>query len=909
MSELILQTKLNIPQNRPSLIARPHLVAELNGGLSGKLSLVSAPPGFGKTTLVAEWIQQLPPEQEVAWLSLDKGDNDPTHFFAYLIAALQTINAGIGQDLTVAQLPPPEAVMGSLINDITAVSQAIVLVLDDYHVLIEPAVHQALMYLVEHMPGHMHLVIISRADPPFSLSRLRVRRQLTEIRARDCRFSTEEAARFLLESMALDLSMPEVTLLEKRTEGWVAGLQLAAHSLRHEEDKLAFLTAFAGDDRYIADYLVEEVLNHQPPEIQTFLLHTAILDRLNHELCDAVLQRQDSQALLEYLEQANLFLFALDNRRQWYRYHHLFAELLQERLETLPDEAPRLHLRASQWYADNDFLPQAVAHALSAADYDRAVNLIYRSVISLFSSNQLLTLLTWWKQLPPEMTAQNPQLCMIFAWAFLATSQWPKAEECLLLIEAALGASMGQLLTEIDTLEPRTRNALIEVAAIRVTYQSQIEDDTVQTLLLCRRMLPYLEHNEDPFLFNQPAALYPVVSFNLGLAHRTLNQFDEALQAFEEAINLGTIQGNGHIVGPAITRVAAIEIIRGQLGKAADTCRRGIDLLATMAGKISPTSGALHIILGQLFYQWNQLHKSAQFLKEGILLAEPWQIKETLIAGYLGMVHTASALGQKEAARAAQTAFTAYAASEPGPAGRLAAAYHARLLAEQGNMEPAREWLQVQGRGLDERSFGAEEALLEIHLRLLLGENKALNEPLVELLEAAEADQRWGQVLELLVMQALSLAAQGEQSQALSALTRALHLAAAEGYVRIFVDEGRPMAMLLQELNGRELMPVYGQQVLAAWPAKGLANEDRQEKVASGPSPTLAPKSLLDPLTDRELEILRLIAQGLGNREIAVRLYLTLGTVKGHAHHIFSKLDVNSRTQAVAKARALNIIP
>jgi LuxR family maltose regulon positive regulatory protein len=431
VGETLLQTKLYIPTTRPDMVPRPRLIEKLSAGLDSKLTLVSAPAGFGKTTLITGWLDQLSSDNRIAWLSLEESDSDPSRFFAYLIGALQTVNPTIGQDLMLnSPLPPLESAMLVLINEITAVSQPLTLVLDDYHLITTPAIHQAMVYLLAHMPTQMHLVLISRADPTFSLSRWRVRHELTEIRARDLRFTLEEATEFLNQTMTLALSPEEVTLLEQRTEGWIAGLQLAAHSLQLEDDSTTFLTAFAGDDRYIVDYLVEEVLTHQPETIQSFLLQTSILNRLSSPLCNDLMERQDSQSILEFLEQSNLFIVSLDNRRQWYRYHQLFADLLRDRLEASSEEVLYLHQRASQWYADKNFMPEAVEHALSAADYDEAIRLILDCAAEMFMTSRLSTILQWWQKIPKEMATQNPKLCMIVAWAWLAAGHKQESEQC-----------------------------------------------------------------------------------------------------------------------------------------------------------------------------------------------------------------------------------------------------------------------------------------------------------------------------------------------------------------------------------------------------------------------------------------------------------------------------------------------
>ena len=453
MPATLLQTKLYLPPPRPGLVPRPRLIERLNAGLHGRLTLVCAPAGFGKTTLVSAWLSgsdefgvmndeyrtpdshhsslrthEVPQQSgvdrsRVAWLSLDKGDDDPQRFLSYLVAALRQADSRLGEDalamLQSAQPPASEQVLTSLVNDLAMMPGRLLLVLDDTHIITAQAVRDALSFLVEHQPPSLHLVIASRADPPLALARLRARGEVNELRARDLRFTAEEAVAFLHQTMGLDLSDTDVALLERRTEGWIAGLQLAAHSLLNQDNRQDFLAAFAGDDRFVADYLIEEVLARQPLPVQDFLLETAILDALTAPLCDAVTGRADSQAILTSLEQANLFIVPLDNRRQWYRYHQLFADLLRERLGESGRSVAVLHARASRWYAENGFHTPAIDHALEANDPVEAIRLIEETAQAFFIGSELTALTRWWPFLPAEIVAQHPRLSMAYAWAFL----------------------------------------------------------------------------------------------------------------------------------------------------------------------------------------------------------------------------------------------------------------------------------------------------------------------------------------------------------------------------------------------------------------------------------------------------------------------------------------------------------
>lgn len=904
VSTMLLQTKLFVPAPGDALVARPRLLAALDAGLAGKLTLVSAPAGFGKTTLVAEWVQQQRGAAlQVAWVALDEQDNDPSRFFSYVLGALQSVHGAIGQDLAQAsQLPAPEAIVSVLINDVTAVTRSgdlngrLLLVLDDYHAIQSRAIHEAMAFFLDHMPPAMHLVLLSRADPPLPLARLRARRQMQEIRARDLRFSHAEAAAFLQHVMGLELSKDDVATLERRTEGWIAGLQLAAHSLQLQDDKSAFLAAFAGDDRYVADYLLEEVLLLQPAALQTFLLRTSILARFNAALCDAVARVEDSQTTLEYLEQANLFLLPLDNRRQWYRYHQLFADLLRERLGESYDDVAELHRRASRWYAANGFFTEAVQHALAAGDHAAAAELIETGGAVMFLRSELTTLTGWQAQLPAQVLAQRPALCMQFAWAWLATGHPAACENCLRAIETAVNFPMSALAAQPDALEPAARAALVEVTVLR----SRLALDQLrvsEALSLAERVLPYLRDATGPVLYNTPRALLPVALFNMGVAHQMLGRLEAAAPALTESAVLGRVDGNVHIYVLAMGRLANVQRLQGNLQRAAQTCRTALEFLGQQGQGVTPLAGLLYAELGTVLYEWNDLALAREHLERGIALAKPWSSWEALLPGYLGLALVARAVGNWDEALEALEVLVDSTPDNATAVAPLASVMRARLLAEQGDRQAAARCLSRLDLRSEIPALREAESVQLLRAWLLLGEHKKVEAELPRLLHAAENGRRWERVLELLLIQTVNLARQERSNEALAALRQALHLGESESFVRVFLDWGAPLAALLYSILDTGHAAEYVGHLLAEFDTPLSASE----------APDVV-EPVLEPLSERELEVLVLMADGMTNREIGRELVITHGTVKVHAHNIYGKLNVDGRIRAVAKARSLGLI-
>jgi LuxR family maltose regulon positive regulatory protein len=909
----ILQTKLFVPTTRRKRVPRAALIARLNEGLSGKLTLISAPAGFGKTTLVADWLQQL--ERPSAWISLDEGDNDPVRLCAYVLAALHMIEPGTGQRsqamLQAPQPPPQELLLTCLANDVAEIGQQFVLVLDDYHLIEASSIHEAITFLLDHLPPQMHLVLTSRADPPLPIALLRGRGQLCELYAADLRFSPDEAAAFLNEVMRLDLPAEQVAALERRTEGWITGLQLAALSIRGREDPSAFIAAFTGSQRYVLDYLTDEVLNQQPEEIQRFLLETAMLDRLTGSLCDhvrfgfaeppsssagtavrldfaeppsssagtAVAQGADSQQLLEVLEASNLFLVPLDEERRWYRYHRLFADLLRQRVQREKgDLVPELHRRASKWYEQNGFVPEAVGHALEAGDDERAADLIEWTAWTTVMRGEVRTLRGWLDSLPEELMRSRPQLGMLYAWAL------------------ALGG-------ELESVEPYLQGVDLqqvpgEVAAVRA-YVASLHDETSLATEFAQQVFEYLP--ERKWFSRGMAAVI------LGNDALISGNPAAAIQALTKTIRLSEAAGRTYLAVFARGILGEALQMQGRLHEAANIQRRALELASSEGGTPAPSAGFSYIGLSRLHYEWDDLDSAMHNAEQGIEIIELGGLVEAIPAGrfILAQVHLARAEIEQAIRTMAKAEQAAQRCGNPYVLARVAA-WRMRLRMTHRDRVPVTDW---QGQQLPDTDGGTNYLHELVHLaraRELMASALAdrpsqrtrVREALDLLqrqLEAAKATGRVENTVTILVLQALAFQMVGDGDQALSALERALSLAEPGGYVRTFVDEGEPMARLLRRALTQGIAPGYVRKLLVAY-------EERT------PAASPAAQALIEPLTEREFEVLRLVAAGLSNQEIARELVIAVSTVKSHINHIYGKLAVKSRTQAVARARELDLV-
>jgi LuxR family maltose regulon positive regulatory protein len=897
MATPLLATKLYIPPPRPDVVRRPRLLTRLNAGLHRKLTLISAPAGFGKTTLVSEWVNQpaatggMPDAATephhpagVAWLSLDTGDSDPTRFLTYLVAALQTVaptvGAGVAGVLQSPQPPPVEALLTTLLNEISTIPDNFLLVLDDYHMLDAPPIDTALTFLLDHLPPRMHLVIATREDPALPLARLRARGQLTELRASDLRFTPAEAAAFLNQMMGLNLAADDIAALEQRTEGWIAGLQLAALSMQAQQDITGFIRSFTGSHRFVLDYLVEEVLQQQPEPIQNFLLHTSVLDRLCGPLCDAVLPDSTAtgQTTLEYIEHANLFIVPLDNERRWYRYHHLFAELLRQRLQQQqPDNLTVLHQRAGVWFEANGLELEAFQHAAAANDIERAMRLIEGGGMPLHFRGAVAPVLTWLESLPAAVLDAHPALWVMYASALSVAGRNTGIEEKLQAAEAALQGRPP---------DEHTRDLIGRIAAIRAllgAMQYQVETIIDQS----RRALEYLHPDNLP--------VRTATTWKLGLAYQFQGERAAARQAYTEAITMCAASGNVFINLLATTGLGIIQESDTQLSLADETYRRVLEL----AGDPSrPAACEAYFGLARICYEWNDLDAAQQHGEQSVQLARQIEMVDSFVAGELFLARLKRARGDLAGAAtlvaAAEESARRHNFVQQMPE---VAAAQIMLLLLQGRLDAAAHLAQTH-----------DLPLCQARVHLAQGDPAAALALLEPVQRQAETRAWPDERLKVLLLQALAHHAQGAADQARHLLSDALALAEPAGCIRTFVDEGPPMAQLLTEAAAYGIMPDYSHRLLTAY-ATGTQDAGRTTEPAPAAHGVVSdPVSLVEPLSQRELEILRLIAQGLSNREISARLVLALDTVKGHNRRIYDKLQVQRRTEAVARARELGLL-
>ena len=898
----LLETKLHVPRRRRNLVARARLRVPLDSDAA--VTLVSAPAGFGKTTLVADWVDGL--DAHVAWVSLDERDDEPTQFWAYVATALGPAGEGALAELG-AGVVDLDAVLAVLVNDLSHAEGEIVLVLDDLHTVRRPEVHEGLTFLVDHLPAPAHLVVTTRSDPPLPLARLRARGELVEVRAADLRFTPDEADAYLNGPMGLALDARDVAALEERTEGWAAALQLAALSMQGREDPHGFIAEFAGDDRYVVDYLAGEVLERQPEDVHTFLLETSILSRLTGPLCDAVTGRDDSAATLESLERANLFLIPLDDRRRWYRYHHLFADVLRARLlDERPERVDELHRRASAWLDAHDDPAEAIAHALAGHDVERAADLVERAAPAMHQTRGEATIAAWLDALPDEVIAERPVLTVDLVGTRMVHGRTAGVAELLDRAEALLstdapepapnGGSDGSGSTtraRPDGDAERRRRLPTQIAVYRAGL-AHLAGDPVATIAHAERALALMDDDEH-LSRGSAAALMGLALWSTGDLERATDRYGEALDALEAAGHLADAAG-------CAIALADMRLTQGRRRDAAATFERALALVEPPGGTVLRGAADMHVGLaavalagGDLAGARRHLDASEALGEHGALAQNPyrWRVVRAHLCQVEGDLDTALAL-LDEAVRAY---FGDY-----SPDVRPVPAVRARLRILRGERHEARRWA-------DERQLSPADELDYLHefehvtlARLLLAEGSADAEPLLDrLLAAAEAGGRTGTVVEVLVLQALARQARGDVRAALVPLDRALELAAAEGDVRAFLDEGPPMVELLRVAAKHGVAAGAAATVLAA--AQGEPHAD-----ASGaPGRPANQAGLVEPLSERERDVLRLLRSDLSGPDIARELIVSLNTVRTHTKHIYAKLGVTSRRAAVRRADELGL--
>ncbi len=908
MPMFLLRTKLAIPPLRPDMVKRPRLVNRLNAGLNGKLSLLSAPPGYGKTTLISEWIHQR--KFQTAWFTIDEGDNDPASFLAYMIAAFQTIDKNWGRPaqelLQSPQLPSFESVVITLMNSLTSLPKNIVLVLDDYHHIQSPAVHQMLSFFFDHLPAEMHVVIATRSDPPLSLSKFRSRNQLTEFRASDLGFTSEETRIYFKEQLNVDLTYEDVHLLDSRIEGWITGLQLAALSMRGRTDFPAFVEKFAGDNRYIVDYLMEEVLGRQSLPTESFLLQTSILDPLTGPLCDAVTGQKNSREMLETLEKSNLFIFALDNERKWFRYHRLFADSLRQRLQHRHEDfIPELHRRACDWYDKNGLKYEAVKHSLAADDFNRAAFLLEEMAETAWDRGQQATLAQWFGRLPERIISSRPQLCVFYARSLIMSGNQTDAEHCLSSAEQILESSSEEI---VEILPDGTSfrhvynrmETLGKISAVRA-LASMYKGDVPNVIEHAYHALVLLP--EDNLTWRG------VVTTMLGLAHGWAGDGNmaKAEKAFSSASSISEKAGNISFHLFAGLSLAGVYTYQGRMPEAEKLCHSLLQIAEQAGLSKTGNAGSIYSILGGILSEKDEIAKGMSLCRKGLELA---QLSRDLIALQgIRLNMTRIWLLQKEFSRASRLIEKieqdAKKYSIPPWMIHVCAAYKGTVMLEAGDFDAAMRW--AEERGLDTKNtLSARSEYEHIFLaRLLVARDKPHEAErfLTRLIKNAEEGQRITVSVQMRLVKIRALYAQAKVEEAADELKQVLEIGEPAGFIHVFTMEGPAIKILLQKILADE------KQARASQDTPLLKNYIIKILAAFDPAWTPGKTAELEEnLSDREMEVLKLIAAGLTNQEIAEQLFISLNTVRTHTKNINSKLHVHSRTQATARAKKLGLI-
>jgi LuxR family transcriptional regulator, maltose regulon positive regulatory protein len=910
-TDLLIRTKLHLPFTQPGLVSRPRLQEQIKHGLCGPLTLITAPAGFGKTTLVATSIAGC--GMPMAWLSLDKDDNQVERFLNYLIAALQYADNSIGNEaaqlITGTSQAPSEAVLISLINDLDRGTGEVALVLDDYQFIKNPAVHAAVAFFLEHCPTAFHLLIATRSDPPWPLARLRARNQVVELRADDLRFTGVEAAQFLNEVMGLHLETGSVTALELRTEGWIAGLQMAALSMRTHEDIGAFIAGFSGTNRYILDYLLEEVLTSQAPEIQRFLMLTSILDRLTAPLCEAVMandegvvtQSEDratgskslsigrSNSILEFLERADLFLLPLDDERIWYRYHQLFSDLLRARLmESQPELIPQLHLRASMWFEQNGSILEAIRHSLSVGDHERSAGLILKYGPGRWSQNEP-SIMRLMGNLPPELLVKYPTLGIYQAWILISSGQTPAA--------IALLSTMKEHIQEDDpSSSDAWMRAFIDLLFAYVAHPGEgIGPGSLPDLQVFHSM-----PEEDAGLHNIADFIYAILLGRRG-------ELEEPAEILLQCVQRDSAAGGTTAVPLAVPLLARIRFMQGRLHEAANLCRETLKPINKKGTKFFYMAGSLHISLGEILREWNELDEAEAQIREGIRVNEHWQMIAADALGYAALARVQEAQGNIAGANATLIKLEAMFEEHTKPPdweGELRS-LQVRLWLATGDLARAVDWVKHFPMQPSPNPLQETDRLTAARV-WVAGKNYLEAQHILEALNQTPGiEKRTNRKIKINLLMACAMAGQNQMPQAFQWLETSLSQAEPEGLIRVFLDLGQPMRSLLAEwLAHARVGPLrdHAIHLLGQFDHKPNAVTAAQEKVSS-------PDGLIEPLSSRELEVLHLMALGRTNQEIAGQLIVARGTIKAHTANIYRKLDVTNRTEAVARARQLGLLP
>jgi LuxR family maltose regulon positive regulatory protein len=915
----LLNTKLYLPSLRANHVPRTHLIRQLDDGLKHPFTLISAPAGYGKTTLFSAWYSGLGKNRPVAWVSLDEGDNDLARFLLYVTASLNKMQdklaAKTASLLQGSQLPPTESIITTLLNEIDVFRQDFVLVLDDYHVIHDQNIHRAVRFALEHQPACLHLVILTRADPPLPLSQLRVKDRISQIRARDLRFNLDETDLFFRKVMGLELEKEDVAALDERSEGWIAALQLAALSLRGREDKHDFVAAFTGSHHYVVDYLVEEVIDRQDEQTRIFLMRTAVLERMNAALCNQITGNGDGQHMLETLERDNLFVTMLDDERRWYRYHPLFSSILRNILQnTSPGEAERLHILASRWFEDNGFPYEAVQHALEGKSYADAARQLKDCWSQLASGNMLPadfspgTFLKFIDSIPAKLLQSDPGLSMIYTY-----NLWSSGKRDLLepyLENARRNLAQRLEAGEITSDDPDYRSMLARID----TFQSLVESARGRLDLA-------LELANRAVSFSQPEARSAAALAYIGLyyAYRELGYIEKGIETCRLALPIARAAGNPGLVVDATCGLGLMLLVQGRLHAADEVFRDGFEFASASGQDWTPRYGIMFVAYSDVPYAWNQLDLAEENIKEGISLSDLGRLQLIKMFAQIFLARLWHARG--EHLRALELLQEAELATREAGVNAIhveLSSYLARLQAELGYYNEASQWLEELDLTVGER-LGFLEGMQKIHAAHALVSLDRHDEALelaAGIEAAAERSGSLARQIEALVIQAVIWQKRGEEQQAVSCLERALLLGEREGFMRVFLDEGREMKNLLGRLRSRLISQpdcfIEGKK-------QGLLNYVERLLVAfqlqsvSSPSASHAGKEvesykLIEALSERELEVLRLIAAGKSNREIAEALVLAVGTVKKHISNIFGKLGVSSRTQCVARARQLHLL-